>query len=47
MATKDNEICSFAEANDLIVITKDEDFRNSFFLAYFSEADSCLIRKYF
>jgi predicted nuclease of predicted toxin-antitoxin system len=30
--TKDNEICRFADANDLIVITKDEDFRNSFFL---------------
>jgi predicted nuclease of predicted toxin-antitoxin system len=30
--TKDNEICRFADANNLIVITKDEDFRNSFFL---------------
>ncbi|AEI47410.1 DUF5615 family PIN-like protein [Runella slithyformis] len=30
--TKDGEICRFADANDLIVITKDEDFRNSFFL---------------
>jgi predicted nuclease of predicted toxin-antitoxin system len=30
--TKDNEICAIADANDLIVITKDEDFRSSFFL---------------
>ncbi|WP_428668473.1 DUF5615 family PIN-like protein [Runella sp.] len=32
--TKDREICRFADANGLIVITKDEDFRNSFFLQH-------------
>lgn len=30
--TTDQEICSFADRQQLIVITKDEDFRNSFFL---------------
>ncbi len=30
--TKDNEICKYADLNDLIVITKDADFRNSFFI---------------
>jgi predicted nuclease of predicted toxin-antitoxin system len=30
--TKDNEICAIADANDLVVITKDQDFRSSFFL---------------
>jgi predicted nuclease of predicted toxin-antitoxin system len=30
--TKDTEICTFADANDLIVITKDSDFRDSYFV---------------
>ncbi|MCE7059081.1 DUF5615 family PIN-like protein [Dyadobacter sp. CY343] len=30
--TTDQQICSFADSQGLIVITKDEDFRNSFFL---------------
>jgi len=30
--TKDREICAYADANDLIIITKDSDFRNSFFI---------------
>ena len=30
--TMDREICNFADANDLIVITKDSDFRDSFFV---------------
>ena len=30
--TKDKEICKFADAYDYIVITKDSDFRNSFFV---------------
>lgn len=30
--TKDRDICKFADSNDLIVITKDSDFRNSFFV---------------
>jgi predicted nuclease of predicted toxin-antitoxin system len=30
--TKDNEICRFADANNLIVITKDSDFRDSYFV---------------
>ena len=29
--TTDIAICEFADANDLIVLTKDEDFRASFF----------------
>lgn len=32
--TKDSEICQFADKNDLMVVTKDEDFRNSFFLRH-------------
>ena len=31
--TTDAAICNFADSNDLIVITKDEDFRNSFLLS--------------
>jgi len=30
--TKDSDICKFADLNELIVITKDHDFQNSFFL---------------
>ena len=30
--TKDKDICKFADSNDLIVITKDYDFRDSFFV---------------
>ncbi|MDZ7935340.1 MAG: DUF5615 family PIN-like protein [Emticicia sp.] len=30
--TEDNAICDYADKNNLIVITKDEDFRASFFL---------------
>jgi len=30
--TKDSDICSYADANELIFITKDSDFRDSFFL---------------
>ena len=30
--TKDKDICNYADANGLIVITKDYDFRDSFFL---------------
>lgn len=30
--TSDKSICEFADSNDLIVITKDYDFRNSFFV---------------
>lgn len=30
--TKDAEICAYADQNDLIVITKDADFRDSFFI---------------
>ena len=32
--TKDSVICQFADNNGLIVITKDENFRNSFFLQH-------------
>ena len=32
--TKDSVICQFADNNGLIVVTKDEDFRNSFFLQH-------------
>ena len=30
--TKDNEICRYADKNDLILLTKDSDFRNSFLI---------------
>jgi predicted nuclease of predicted toxin-antitoxin system len=30
--TKDSDICAYADANNLIVITKDPDFRDSFFI---------------
>jgi predicted nuclease of predicted toxin-antitoxin system len=30
--TKDSDICKYADQNDLIVITKDSDFRNSYFI---------------
>lgn len=30
--TKDDDISSYADTNDLIIITKDHDFRNSFFI---------------
>jgi predicted nuclease of predicted toxin-antitoxin system len=30
--TLDNKICEFADQNDFIVITKDTDFRNSFYI---------------
>ncbi|MBA4411313.1 MAG: DUF5615 family PIN-like protein [Bacteroidota bacterium] len=30
--TRDEDICSYADSNGLIVITKDYDFRDSFFL---------------
>ncbi|NEN22647.1 hypothetical protein G3O08_03895 [Cryomorpha ignava] len=30
--TKDKEICIYADKNDLIVLTKDADFRNSFLI---------------
>lgn len=30
--TTDNKICEFADKNDFIVITKDSDFRNSFYI---------------
>jgi predicted nuclease of predicted toxin-antitoxin system len=30
--TKDKDICEYSDRNDLIVITKDYDFRDSFFL---------------
>jgi predicted nuclease of predicted toxin-antitoxin system len=30
--TTDKEICHFADANDFVVITKDADFRDSFFI---------------
>lgn len=30
--TKDTDICKYADSNELIVITKDYDFRDSFFL---------------
>jgi predicted nuclease of predicted toxin-antitoxin system len=30
--SKDKDICTFADENDLIVITKDTDFRNSFLI---------------
>ena len=30
--TKDKDICSYADANDLIVISKDHDFRDSYFI---------------
>ncbi|WP_425342629.1 DUF5615 family PIN-like protein [Lunatimonas salinarum] len=31
-STKDKDICEFADAQDLIVITKDADFRNSYLI---------------
>lgn len=31
-STSDKDICKFADDSDYIVITKDSDFRNSFFL---------------
>lgn len=30
--TKDNAVCEYADANDLVVITKDDDFRNTHFI---------------
>ena len=30
--TKDKEISKFADANDMVLITKDNDFKNSFFV---------------
>jgi predicted nuclease of predicted toxin-antitoxin system len=30
--TKDKDICSYADTNDLIIITKDSDFRDSYFI---------------
>lgn len=30
--TEDNAICDYADSNDLIILTKDEDFRASFLL---------------
>ncbi len=30
--TKDNAICNYADENDLVLITKDSDFRNSYFV---------------
>jgi len=30
--TRDKDICAYADSNELIVITKDYDFRDSFFL---------------
>jgi predicted nuclease of predicted toxin-antitoxin system len=30
--TKDSDICKYADSNELIVITKDYDFQDSFFL---------------
>lgn len=30
--TKDSDICKFADQNDFIVITKDSDFRDSYFI---------------
>ncbi len=30
--TTDNEICRYADENDLIVVTKDGDFKNSHFI---------------
>ena len=30
--TKDNDISTFADENDFVLITKDVDFRNSFFV---------------
>jgi len=30
--TKDHDICKYADANNLIIITKDYDFRNSYFI---------------
>ena len=31
--TKDGDICTYADDNDLIVLTKDADFRNSFLIS--------------
>ena len=31
--TKDGDICTYADENDLIVLTKDADFRNSFLIS--------------
>ncbi len=30
--TKDEDICAYADANDLIILTKDADFKNSFLI---------------
>ncbi len=32
--TKDSDICMYADQNDLIVITKDADFRDSYFIRH-------------
>ena len=32
--TSDADICAYADANDRIVVTKDEDFRDSYFLKH-------------
>lgn len=31
--TKDGDICTYADVNDLIVLTKDADFKNSFLIS--------------
>ncbi|MGV8133573.1 MAG: DUF5615 family PIN-like protein [Mangrovibacterium sp.] len=30
--TKDSDICKYSDQNDLVIITKDADFRNSYFV---------------
>lgn len=30
--TKDNAVCEYADAHDMVVITKDDDFRNTHFI---------------
>ena len=32
--TKDKDICQYADENDMVVISKDADFQNSFFLLH-------------
>jgi len=46
--TTDVEICKYADENNLVVISKDGDFKNSHFIKQNAqEGNSCNVRKHF